>query len=119
MKTIALIFTQSKEKTGQGSSIQRPSIPIPLLCLASYLKKKKVKIHLLDEQVCDIKERLSEIIHKVDIIGFSVMTMQVVRSLELTDYIKKNYPEKKIIWGGIHPTLFPKQTILDKSIDNF
>ena len=117
MKSIALIFTKSKEKTGQGSGIQRASIPIALVGLITYLKKKKVLVYLIDEQIDDVKKELAKIIDKVDIIGFSVMTMQVSRSLELSDYIKKNYPNKKIIWGGKHPSLFPEQTILDKSVD--
>ena len=89
MKSIALVFTKSKEKTGQGSAVQRPNLPIPVLCLASYLKKKKVKLYIVDGQICNAKERLRRIIDKVDLIGFSVMTMQVSASLELSDYIKR------------------------------
>ncbi len=117
MKSIALIFTKSKEKTGQGSALQRPSLPIPIVCLATYLKNKKVPIYILDEQIENIKIKLDKIIDKIDIIGFSVMTMQVSRCLELSDYIKKHYPDKKIIWGGMHPSLLPEQTISDNSID--
>jgi len=117
MKSIAIVFTKSKEKSGPGAAINRPSLPHPLLNLGSYLKNKKVEVYLIDGQVCDAKEELEKIIGQVDIIGFSVMTMQVSNSLELSDYIKQKYPEKKIIWGGIHPSLLPEQTIKDHSID--
>ena len=117
MKSIALIFTKSKEKVGQGMSIPIPVLPHALLHLSSYLKDKKVKVYLIDGQICNIQEELDKIIDKVDIIGFSVMTMQVSPSLELSKYIKKNYPNKEIIWGGIHPSLLPTQTVLNQSID--
>ena len=50
MKSIALIFTRSKERTGQGSGIQRASIPIALVGIITYLKKKKVPVYLIDEK---------------------------------------------------------------------
>lgn len=117
MKSIAIIFTKSKEGAGQGASIPRPTLPHPLLHLGSYLKDKGMKVYLIDGQICDVKEELNKIIDKVDIIGFSVMTMQIANSLKLSDYVKKNHPDKKIIWGGIHPSLLPEQTIKDDSID--
>ncbi len=117
MKSIAILFMSSREAYGQGVSISRPTLPHPLLALGSYLKDRGVKVYLIDEQVCNAKDRLERIIDKVDIIGFSVMTMQISRSLELSDYIKEKYPDKKIIWGGIHCSLLPKQTIKDTFID--
>jgi anaerobic magnesium-protoporphyrin IX monomethyl ester cyclase len=117
MKKIALIFVKNKEKSGQGASVSKPVLPHPLLHLGSYLKRKGIKVYLIDGQICDEKNEIDRIINEVDIIGFSVMTMQVAMAIELSDYIKKNYPEKKIIWGGVHPSLLPKQTLEDPSID--
>ena len=117
MKSIALLFLKSKDGLFLGAGLARPRLPYPLLHLGSYLKNKGVEVYLIDGQVCDAKEELLKIIDKVDIIGFSVMTMQVKLALELSDFIKKEYPDKKIIWGGIHPSLLPEQTIIDDSID--
>jgi radical SAM superfamily enzyme YgiQ (UPF0313 family) len=117
MKSIAILFLPNKEKLDYGSGVVRARMPYPLLHLGSYLKNKGIEVFLIDGQVCDAKKELEKIIHKVDIIGFSVMTMQISNSLELTEYIKKKYPDKKIIWGGIHPSLLPEQTIKDTSID--
>lgn len=117
MKSIALIFTKSKDVSGQGGGIHRPMVPQPLIYLGSYLDAKGVKVYLIDGQLYDPREELEKIIDKVDIIGFSVMTIQIHNSLRLSRYIKKKYPEKKIIWGGIHPSLLPEQTIKESSID--
>lgn len=115
--SIALVFLKSKDSLFLGSGLARPRVPFPLLHLGSYLKNKGLNVFLIDGQVCDAKKELLKIINQVDIIGFSVMTMQVQNALELSDYIKKEYPNKKIIWGGIHPSLLPEQTIKDRSID--
>jgi len=117
MKSIALVFVKSKDSLFLGAGLARPRVPFPLLHLGSYLKNKGVNIFLIDGQICDAKEELIKIIDKVDIVGFSVMTMQVKNALEISDFIKKEYPDKKIIWGGIHPSLLPEQTIKDDSID--
>jgi radical SAM superfamily enzyme YgiQ (UPF0313 family) len=117
MKSIALIYLPNKEKLDYGSGVVRARIPYPLIHLGSYLKNNGITVYLIDGQVCDAKEELEKIIDKLDIIGFSVMTMQVANSLELSEYIKEKYPNKKIIWGGIHPSLLPEQTVKDKSID--
>jgi len=116
-KSLALIFLKSKDKLFLGSGLARPRVPYPLLHLGSYLKHKGIKVFLIDGQVSDAKKELDKIIDKVDIVGFSVVTMQVSNSLKLSNYIKKKYPTKKIIWGGIHPSLLPEQTIKNKIID--
>lgn len=117
MKSLALIFLKNKDELFLGSGVARPRMPFPLIHLGSYLQHRGVKVYLIDGQVCDAKEELEKIIDKVDIIGLSVMTMQVANSLELTDYIKEKYPSKEIIWGGIHPSLLPEQTLKHKTID--
>lgn len=117
MKKIALIFTKSKDLFGQGAAIPLPMIPQPLICLGSYLHSKGIKVYLIDGQLKDAKKELEKVIEKVDFIGFSVMTIQIAPSLEISNYIKKKYPNKKIVWGGIHPSLLPEQTIKDPSID--
>ena len=117
MKSIALLFLKNKEGLDFGSGVVRPRIPYPIFHLGSYLRNKGIKVFLIDGQVSNPKEELDKIIDEVDIIGFSVMTMQILNSLKLSDYIKRKYPEKKIIFGGVHPSLLPEQTIKDKSID--
>lgn len=106
MKKIALIFTKSKDLFGQGAAIPLPMIPQPLICLGSYLHSKGIKVYLIDGQLKDAKKELEKVIEKVDFIGFSVMTIQIAPSLEISNYIKKKYPNKKIVWGGYTPLFF-------------
>lgn len=94
------------------------------LYLGSYLKKNNFNVKLFnfavdeskipcDEDLNALKEELKDCM----CVGFSVMTSQVTKSLELSKLIKSLKPEIKIIWGGTHPTLFPIQTLENPNID--
>ncbi|MBU2637996.1 MAG: B12-binding domain-containing radical SAM protein [Nanoarchaeota archaeon] len=94
------------------------------LYLGSYLKKNGIDVKLFNffvdesKMPCDkdlnaLKEELNDCI----CLGFSVMTPQVTKSLELSKIIKSLKPEIKIVWGGTHPTLFPVQTLENPNID--
>ena len=51
-------------------------------------------------------------------IGITVLTgSQIAHALNISKYIKKSHPKITIIWGGIHPSLLPKQTIESDFID--
>jgi radical SAM superfamily enzyme YgiQ (UPF0313 family) len=64
-----------------------------------------------------IKKTLNSIDKDTVMIGFSVMTSQVPLAFNLSKLIKAKYPEIPIVWGGIHPILFPEQTLRDSNID--
>jgi anaerobic magnesium-protoporphyrin IX monomethyl ester cyclase len=52
------------------------------------------------------------------LVGLSVMTGNPVRtSLEVSKYIRENYPDVPIVWGGPHPTTLPEQTLENPYID--
>lgn len=48
---------------------------------------------------------------KPDLIGFSLMTFNFFRTKRITIEIKKRMPDMPVIWGGIHPTFNPEESI--------
>ncbi|MFH1209739.1 MAG: radical SAM protein [archaeon] len=99
-------------------------IPMGLLYIGTYLTHTgfKVKIHnyikdnnegLTEEEFRNLKGDLKD----ATCIGFSVLTTQVQRSLELSKKVKTTLPKLSIVWGGVHPTLFPKSTCSNSNID--
>ena len=46
-------------------------------------------------------------IEKYDIIGLSLFSDSFIECAIVSSEIKKNFPDKIVIWGGIHPTLKP------------
>ncbi len=92
-----------------------PVMPWPLIVLGTKLKKEGKKVRLIDGY-SEGYEIIGEA-SRARLIGFSVMTAQIGISLRISRQIKKLYPDKFIVWGGVHPTLFPEQCLQEGSID--
>jgi anaerobic magnesium-protoporphyrin IX monomethyl ester cyclase len=93
------------------------SVPISLLYLGSFLDSKGFSVNLIDSQIENPEKIIRDTIRESLFIGFSVMTSQVQHALRLSDFVKNIDPEFPVVWGGIHPTLFPKQCLADDSVD--
>jgi anaerobic magnesium-protoporphyrin IX monomethyl ester cyclase len=52
-----------------------------------------------------------------DIIGITVTTPALNSSLELARTAKKALPKVKVMLGGVHPSVVPKETIANKEVD--
>jgi radical SAM superfamily enzyme YgiQ (UPF0313 family) len=95
------------------------SYPLGILTIGTLLEKQGYQVKLIDFLVGSnpldiLKKELDE---NVLCAGLSVMTPQISSALEISQLIKnfdKNIP---IVWGGIHPTLFPEQVIDNPLID--
>ncbi|MFH1380065.1 MAG: radical SAM protein [bacterium] len=99
-----------------GPSIIEP--PFGLLCLSASLRKQNLEPVIWDSRFDDYKCMFDK--HdKQDIlaIGLTVMTgPQINHALKISRFIKKQ-SNIAVIWGGIHPTLLPEQTLEEPSID--
>jgi anaerobic magnesium-protoporphyrin IX monomethyl ester cyclase len=51
------------------------------------------------------------------IVGISTNTFMLLDALEVAAIVKKNNPDTRVILGGIHPTIYPKETIHFENID--
>lgn len=91
-------------------------VHLSLLYLATALHRKGHAVRVIDSQV-EAPEKSTDDIAKSDMVGFSVMTTQVPHALRLSDKLKSMNGRLPIVWGGVHPTLFPVQTVADKSVD--
>jgi len=113
-KPIILIYP----KTGyEFFSTQAP--PHGLLAIAAHLKKEGFNPIILDQRIDEkFNQKLDEIISNALFVGISSMTgMQLKYALEITERIKEKRKNLKVIWGGIHPTIRPKEVLENKSID--
>lgn len=90
--------------------------PIGLAYLASYIESVGVDVQLLDLNYKDFDTGLNEIINTIktfspDVIGLQLLTANRVSGYRLIEYVHKNYPEIKIVLGGIHSTIMYNQLI--------
>jgi len=114
-----IFITASFEDEQRSSEIQDNShYPIGLGYLHSFIESKGHDITTLFLNDYDPEECINIVIRKVedinpDMLGFQILTGNRVCSFRLIEHIKSNYPDIKLIIGGIHVTIMYKQ-ILEK-----
>lgn len=96
--------------------------PLGLLYVASYMKKNsdEFEIEFIDAQLEDTSyEELEQLIieNKFDIVGITTMTQTMVDVLELAKIVKKCNSKTKIVVGGHHTAIYPKETAELENID--
>lgn len=93
------------------------AVPYGLLFIASVLERAGHKVKIYDENV-DARSIEELISFNPAVVGFSVLTgTSILRAVQLSQNIKQTNPKIKIVWGGVHPSLLPEQTIQEDHID--
>lgn len=89
--------------------------------LGTILHQNQFDVHIVDGRYLNVDDAIQQVLNLISddlvFIGFSVMTIQVKWAYLVSSGIKKARPDVKIVWGGVHPTLFPEQTVLNDAID--
>ncbi|MBW1793472.1 MAG: cobalamin-dependent protein [Deltaproteobacteria bacterium] len=95
--------------------------PLGLAYLAAKLEQGGHVVSILDAPALDLTSKeICKLIEKeaYDLIGVTMLTPMYIRSVEVVKSIKKGFPEIKIVVGGPHPTILPKETLIEnKEID--
>lgn len=95
-------------------------VPLALLHVAAALRPRYRPVILDCRLHADAQERLTSLLRheKVLAVGFSVLTgAPVGHALELSRTVREISPGTRIVWGGIHPSLLPEQTLAGADID--
>ena len=101
------------------SKAQTPTLPFSIIFIADYLLKRNIDVSIFDLRHDASNHVLDEISEKEPkFIGISVMTgPQIYNALIISNEIKQEFKNVKIVWGGIHPTILPTQTLHNNLID--
>jgi len=97
-------------------------LPYGILYLASYLRNQGLNVNVYDRNT-DFSLDTGKCIEyfkkkKPRIVGLSVLTGPVINdALKISRKIKRISPETYIVWGGLHPTIFPEYVLEEKSVD--
>jgi len=92
---------------------ERPKYPhIGIGCLAGYLESRGINCKVIDAKLERINaEEVLKRVADAEIVGITSFTHEIKISAELAGDIKKEYPEKITVIGGIHASILPKETL--------
>jgi anaerobic magnesium-protoporphyrin IX monomethyl ester cyclase len=92
-----------------------------IMVLGAILRNSGFQVKIIDGKYQKIDDAVKSILNETDentaFIGFSVMTIQLPWAYYVSEAVKSRYPGVSIVWGGVHPTLFPEQTAEDPAVD--
>lgn len=93
--------------------------PLGLLSIGSVLSEAGYHVQIIDGAVDPnyLDKIIATKMRNVLLYGISCMTAQISAALHIAGIIREIAPEKPIVWGGVHPTLFPKLTCQSKAAD--
>ena len=92
-----------------------PELPLPLLYLAWALRKEGIEVDVHDMRILDNAD-----ITRTDylFVGISIMTGPMISdALACAARVRQINPRTPIVWGGIHVTLLPEQSLQHSLVD--
>lgn len=115
MSDVIMLFPKTGED--MGGSI---TPPFGVLAASSIINQEGYKIKIIDQRIDkNWKNTLAgELKTNPLFAGISCMTgSQIGFALEMTKFLKENNKDIPLIWGGMHPTILPMQTLQDENVD--
>lgn len=97
----------------------RSYAPLALLTIAAPLLEAGYSVKIIDQRINGEwkQELLDSIVDETLCVGITSMTgRQLLYALEASVTVKEN-TDVPVVWGGIHASLLPDQTLKDKNID--
>ncbi|MCK5795118.1 MAG: cobalamin-dependent protein, partial [Anaerolineales bacterium] len=99
---------------------KRIELPLNLLFPGTSLVHAGYEVRIVDQYADqDWKVKFSDALSEKPVcFGVSSMTgPQIIRALEACRVFRQKYPDVPIVWGGIHASLLPEQTLENPFVD--
>jgi anaerobic magnesium-protoporphyrin IX monomethyl ester cyclase len=101
--------------------LMRMNIPLGLLYVGTAASHQGYQVNILDVNNYPnhraFMARLEEELEGVFAVGLSVMTAQITSAIEISRRVRQVNPTATIIWGGVHPTMYPEQVAASEYAD--
>ncbi|MGE5406000.1 MAG: B12-binding domain-containing radical SAM protein, partial [Candidatus Saccharibacteria bacterium] len=90
-----------------------PQLPLSVLALAGPLMDHGFETVIIDGRVDKWRSRfVEELDDNVLFVGFTALTSDMILyGLEASKWVRQFKPDIRIVWGGVHASLLPEQTI--------
>jgi len=119
-KSLNILLVNPSQEAAYGKMTAPSQMPMGLAYIAAVLEKEGHNVRALDMDAEKLSpEDFTGIImqKKYDMAGFTVTTPTLSSALELAGGVKKNSPGTMVVFGGIHPTIKPRETVAFKVVD--
>ncbi|MCJ7655365.1 MAG: B12-binding domain-containing radical SAM protein [Dehalococcoidia bacterium] len=97
------------------------NIPISLLYLGSWLVNNGYEVCILDalhfKDMPVLLQRIESELSSALCVGLSVMSSQIPNALQISKFVRHYDASIPIIWGGVHPTLYPEMVARHELVD--
>jgi len=103
-----------------SSGVKNSRPQLGTLHLAAMLLQSGISVELIDFSVRDDGVKLLKKFLESDVVCVGISTMigpMLDSSLELARIVRKQRPNVPIVWGGIHPTTAPENTLKHQLVD--
>ncbi len=96
-----------------------PVIPIPLLAICRHLDLDAYDVVIVDQRFPHWRHRLERALAgDVLLVGLTCLTgYQIHFGSALARFVRRRRPGVPIVWGGVHPTAEPLQTLRESFVD--
>lgn len=114
MKKILLIYPKT------GVQVLKPQSPLSLLAICPGLIEAGFEPILVDMRLEGSKpmETIKQHIQDALFVGISTMTgHQIHHALDTAQMVRTMRPNTTLVWGGIHPSLLPEETLRHSLVD--
>lgn len=111
------INTWTPDSTNQAIGTQPP---LGIAYLAAVLKESGYAVEILDINALNLrKEEVSKRIQQInpDVVGITVMTLLAQNAIKVARLIKELDGDIKVVLGGPHLSIFPKETLSFDCVD--
>ncbi len=92
-----------------------PQVPLALLHVATPLLAEGFSVRILDMRIEDF--RTFKLGNPIFVGISSIHDSQISYGLEFAKKTRTESPECPIVWGGVHPSLLPEQTLASQYVD--
>jgi anaerobic magnesium-protoporphyrin IX monomethyl ester cyclase len=95
------------------------TMPLALLAVGSRLDSSQYDVRIVDARLEDDPiGALMDALEGALCLGVTVLTgAPILDALSATRAARERYPDLPVVWGGWHPSLFPRETLAEARID--
>jgi radical SAM superfamily enzyme YgiQ (UPF0313 family) len=119
MKFTLINSTREIAKKNIWSAIRSITPPLGLVTLSAVLERGGHEADVLDADALKLSTEgiLSRMDPRAEYVGLTATTPEINRIIAISRAVRERFPDMKVIFGGVHPTVFHDTLVADGACD--